>query len=56
MKYAQIIGTEVVNVIVWDGETDLGLEGELIQTDTAGVGWSYSDGTFSPPPAEPEPE
>lgn len=52
MRYAQIIETEVVNVIIWDGKTEFDLDGELIETETANVGWSYVDETFLPPPEE----
>lgn len=57
MKYAQIIDGTVVNVIVWDGETDLGLDGELVNVDDTpcGPGWTVVDGEFVAPP-EPEEE
>jgi len=57
MRYAQIIDGTVVNVIVSDGEADLGLEGELVNVDDTpcGPGWSYVDGEFIAPP-EPEEE
>jgi len=55
MKYAHIINGNVVNVIVWDGQTDLGLEGELVNVDNTpcGPGWTYDGTTFTAPP-EPE--
>jgi hypothetical protein len=57
MKYAHIIDGVVVNVIVWDGETDLGLDGELVNVDDTpcGPGWTVVDGEFVAPP-EPEEE
>lgn len=57
MKYAQIIDGNVVNVILWDGETDLGLTGELKNIDDTecGPNWTYDGTTFHAPP-EPEPE
>lgn len=52
MKYAHIIEGNVVNVILWDGETLLGLDGELVNVDNTpcGPGWSYVDGVFVAPP------
>lgn len=52
MKYAQIINGTVRNVIVWDGETELAIDGELIKLDDmkAGPGWTYDGTTFTPPP------
>jgi len=57
MRYAHIIDGTVVNVIVWDGETDLGLDGELVNVDDTpcGPGWTVVDGEFIAPP-EPEEE
>lgn len=58
MNWAQVINGQVVNCIVWDGESPLELEGELVQyTDDnpASIGGTYKDGVFSRPP-EPEPE
>jgi hypothetical protein len=53
MNYALVDNTGlVVNVIVWDGESDWqppeGLTAVLI-TGNAGIGWSYIDGEFIPP-------
>ena len=55
MRYAQIIDGVVVNVILWDSQTDLGLEGELINVDNqpVGPGWTYDGTTFTAPP-EPD--
>lgn len=53
--YAVVQGGAVVNVILWDGESEIGLptdtlvaipEGELV-----GVGYTYADGSFSAPTA-----
>ena len=57
MRYAQIIDGTVINVIVWDGETDLGLDGELVNVDDTpcGPGWTVVDGEFVAPP-EPDDE
>jgi hypothetical protein len=57
MRYAQIVDGTVVNVIVWDGEADLGLDGELVNVDDTpcGPGWTVVDGVFVAPP-EPEPD
>ena len=54
MRYAQIIDGNVVNVIVWDGETDLGLDGDLINVDATpcGPGWTYDGTTFTAPPED----
>lgn len=62
--YAVIENGMVVNVIVWDGETSIGFGGNQIAiqiyqsgvgttTPTPGIGWSYANGVFTPPP-EPE--
>ena len=58
MKYAQIIENVVVNVIVWNGETELGLEGELVQVadEIIGVGFTYDGTTFTAPPVAVEEE
>jgi len=57
MRYAHIINGTVVNVIVWDGETNLGLDGELVNVDDTpcGPGWTVVDGQFVAPP-EPDDE
>jgi hypothetical protein len=51
MNYAQVIDGIVVNVIVWEGTTPLGLDGELINVDDipCGPGWLYTDGVFVAP-------
>lgn len=52
MRYAQIINNAVRNVILWDGETELDLDGELINIDNTpcGRGWTYDGTTFTAPP------
>lgn len=54
-SYAVVSAGVVINVVVWDGETEWSPEtGAAIETDgSVGIGWLYHDGTFSPPPVEP---
>lgn len=53
MRYALITNGVVTNVIEADAE--FAEEHNLVPlTDGAGIGWSYSDGTFSPPAPQPE--
>jgi len=56
MRWAQIVDSTVVNVILWDGQTDLGLDGELLNVDDTpcGPGWTYDGTTFTAPPPQPE--
>ena len=52
-NYALIRDGLVETVCVWDGNTETWSppDGVLaIQTDSAGAGWTYADGVFSPPP------
>ncbi|MEB1007762.1 hypothetical protein VC862_24590 [Citrobacter braakii] len=59
--YAVIENGMVVNVIIWDGKATMGCGGQqsLIQIPqsgggpTPGIGWSYADGVFTPPPSPP---
>ena len=48
--YAVVQGGKVVNVIVWDGESEYNPDGELIKisglTPEPGIGWDYADGKF----------
>jgi hypothetical protein len=45
--YALIENKKVVNVILWDGESDLPFANKLVElTDNAGIGWDYVDGEF----------
>jgi len=55
MNYAQVINGTVENVIVWDGETELALEGDLMKLDgiAAGPGWTFDGTSFTPPPTPP---
>jgi hypothetical protein len=47
MNYAHIKDNKVINVIVWDGESELSYANELVLlTDNAGIDWDYVDGTF----------
>ena len=47
-SYAHIKDNKVINVIVWDGESELSYANELVPlTDNAGIGWDYLDGKFA---------
>lgn len=54
-KYAVVVNGIVTNTVVWDGKNDWKpTEGDAVPlSGDAGIGWGYSEGTFSPPP-EPE--
>jgi hypothetical protein len=56
--YALIENGKVVNVIIWDEESDLDFSEDLVEiTNNAGIGWDYVDGKFSdnrPKPTETE--
>lgn len=57
MDYAIVDQTGlVVNVTVWDGETPWQPpEGHFaIPLLEGGIGWTFADGKFVPPPPEPE--
>ena len=58
MKYAQVIDGTVQNVIVWDGTTELALEGELVKLEDqhAGEGWLYDGNTFVAPAPDQSPD
>ncbi len=53
--YALIQGTLVVNIVVWDGDTenwkpDDGIIAiEIPKGETVGIGWTYENGYFSAP-------
>ncbi|WP_284001211.1 tail fiber assembly protein [Cronobacter malonaticus] len=48
--YAVIMNGVVVNIIVWNGEGDLDIEGEVVQVvDRGGIGWTYDGKKFIPP-------
>ncbi|ENJ2508540.1 tail fiber assembly protein [Escherichia coli] len=51
-NYALISEGVVVNIVVWDGGGDLFPDYQTVNIDgiSAGIGWSYSDDKFSPPP------
>lgn len=58
MNYAIISSTGlVVNTIEWDGATFWRPPAghTAVATTEAGIGWTYANGTFTPPP-QPEPE
>jgi hypothetical protein len=47
--YALVIDNKVVNVCVWDGETEWKPEEESIELpkgSPVGIGWDYIDGEF----------
>jgi hypothetical protein len=48
-SYALVIEDKVVNVCLWDGETDWTPEGEVVlipESSSAGIGWDYIDNEF----------
>lgn len=58
-RYAIISNGIVINTIMWDGKSEAGLnpdeESILLQDDdAAGVGYTYNNGVFSPPPLTEE--
>lgn len=54
MKYAVIKDGVVINTIIAPENYNYPFEGEAIPSDEAGIGWSYKEGTFSPPPVPKE--
>nr|WP_199065139.1 hypothetical protein [Chromobacterium sp. ASV5] len=51
-RYTVIDNTGVVrNVVLWDGGADWAPPTDFtaVQSDTAGIGWNYAGGQFSPP-------
>lgn len=47
MKYAHIKDNKVINVILWNGQSELSYADELVLlTDNAGIDWDYIDGQF----------
>lgn len=57
--YAVIENGMVLNVIVWDGKASMGWGGDQLaiqisqsgsSAPTPGIGWSYANGVFTPPP------
>lgn len=53
--YAVIKDGIVINIVVWDGETEWQPdEGYAVKTDgSVGIGWLYDGETFTPPPVAP---
>jgi hypothetical protein len=51
MRYAIIENEIVINV----AEAEAAFGENWVQSDTAGIGWAYSGGVFTAPPAPPEP-
>ena len=53
--YAQIKNGKVANIIKWDGDSELNLDGELIlATPDAYIGGEYTDNVFIPSVSEEE--
>lgn len=54
-SYAVVKDGIVINIVVWDGETEWQPDdGEAVKIDNvAGIGWLYDGKKFTPPP-EPE--
>ena len=53
--YAQIKNGKVANIIKWDGDSELNLDGELIlATPDAYIGGEYTDNLFIPSVSEEE--
>ena len=53
--YAVIQEGKVVNVVIWDGESDWSDSANAVEiTDSAGIGWDYANGKFTDnrPPKE----
>lgn len=52
--YALIKDGVVENIIVWDGTGNIFNDYTTVNIDDveAGIGWSYSDSTFTPPASQ----
>lgn len=53
MRYAIVSGSQVVNVVLWDGVTPWAApEGTVAVScgDTVGPGWTCNGSIFTPPP------
>jgi hypothetical protein len=53
-KYAMVKDGEVINMIVWDGATELNIPYAtlvLVDGHVVNIGDTYADGVFSPPVA-----
>ncbi|ALX78141.1 tail fiber assembly protein [Cronobacter malonaticus] len=49
--YGVIVDGVVVNSIMWDGEGQLDMEGDIVlMGSNGGIGWAYDGKEFSPPP------
>ncbi|MFW5400556.1 hypothetical protein V2A85_12710 [Yersinia sp. 1252 StPb PI] len=50
-KYAVVLNGVVINIVVWDGESDWSPEvGETVECDDAvSIGWTYDGSLFSDP-------
>lgn len=58
MRYAEVFEGQVLNVILWDGESLYSGAEALVpipEGESVGCGWSYLDGIFIPPVADEEP-
>lgn len=55
MNYALVVEDVVVNIVLWDGESEIEQnEGELVACSSeVGIGWSYQKGKFIKPPEPP---
>lgn len=56
--YAVIENGTVVNVVLWDGESEWSPDNGVAipAADGVGIGWLYADGEFSAPPVPPPTE
>jgi len=58
-RYAEVIGNNVVNVVLWDGSTEFTTAGSLVvigPEDVCGPGFTYENGAFIAPPPPPAEE
>jgi hypothetical protein len=47
MKYAHIKNNKVVNIVIWDGQSELSYADELVPLiENVGIDWDYIDGQF----------
>ena len=51
MRYVIVKDNIVVNTVLYDGLTPFEVDGEMIESDTADIGWSYDGSNFSNPNA-----
>lgn len=52
MRYAEVVNGTVVNVVLWDGESEYAGEALTLCPDGVSVGWTF-DGTDWVAPLEP---